>query len=75
MTARRDMTYKIVLQRDEDGRINACCPQLQGCHTWGDTAEEAMAHIREAIELYLEDVPEAEIPELTAHVEFREITL
>lgn len=43
----------VVVERDEHGFF-AYCPDLPGCHTQGDTFEEALAHIREAAELYLE---------------------
>lgn len=48
----RRMNYIIVIQRDEDGRFNVSCPELKGCHSFGDTAEDAMKNIREAIALY-----------------------
>jgi predicted RNase H-like HicB family nuclease len=34
------------------------CPSLQGCYSQGDTVEDALANIREAIELCLEDLQE-----------------
>ncbi|MEA3143094.1 MAG: hypothetical protein QOG31_418 [Thermoplasmata archaeon] len=46
------MDFLVVLEQDEDGFV-ADVPQLPGCHTQGDTREEALANIREAIELYL----------------------
>lgn len=52
--------FKVVIEEDcfEDGRkaYHASCPALRGCHTWGHTAEEALANIREAVELYVEDL-------------------
>jgi predicted RNase H-like HicB family nuclease len=49
------MSYKvsIVIERDKDGYY-AYCPELEGCQTQGDTFEEVIANIKEAIELYLE---------------------
>ena len=38
---------------------HASCPALKGCHTWGHTYAEAVANIREAIELYVQDLREA----------------
>ena len=38
----------------EEGGFHAWVPALPGCHTEGETEEETMEHIREAIELYLE---------------------
>jgi len=40
---------------DEDGIYIVSCPQLKGCHSYGETIEEAMENIKEAIELCLED--------------------
>jgi predicted RNase H-like HicB family nuclease len=54
------MTFKVVIQQDEDGRFNASCPELEGCFSFGNTVEEAKKNIREAIELYLKDMPEFE---------------
>ena len=48
------MKLKIVLEPNEDGGFTALVPSLPGCISEGDTSEEALANIREAIELYLE---------------------
>lgn len=36
--------------------FHASCPALKGCHTWGHTHAEVVANIREAVELYLDDL-------------------
>ena len=36
-------------------QFHAFCPQLKGCHTFGNTLEEAIKNLKNAIELYLED--------------------
>ena len=46
--------YTVVVERDEDGMYVAYCPALQGCYTQGETYEEVMKNIREAIELNIE---------------------
>ena len=69
------MKYKVVIQQDEDGRFNASCPELKGCHSYGDTVEEALNNIREAIELYLEDIPSEEIGRIRTRVEFLEVAV
>jgi predicted RNase H-like HicB family nuclease len=46
----------VVIEKDEHGYY-AWCPELKGCQSQGDTVEEAIANIREAIELYLEHSP------------------
>lgn len=55
------MTRKasVVIEKDEDG-FYAWCPELKGCQSQGSTLEEALANIREAIELYLETLTEEE---------------
>jgi len=50
----------IVIEKDEHGYY-AYCPELEGCQTQGDTVEEVMANIQEAVELYLETLSEDEI--------------
>ena len=48
------MTFRVVVGRDpETGDYSAVCPELPGCASAGETAEEATSNIREAIELYL----------------------
>ena len=65
------MKFKIVLEPSDEGGYTALVPSLPGCISEGNTREEALANIREAIELYLEPVdddlltlPQAEIVEL-----------
>ncbi len=56
------MLYKVnvVIEKDEHGYY-ACCPELEGCQTQGDSLEEVSNNIKEAIELYLETLSEDEI--------------
>ncbi len=49
-------TFTVILEAEEDGGYHAFCPVLKGCHTQGDSLEEALANIREAIEAYLESM-------------------
>ena len=48
------MKFIVTLEPGEDGFIIAECPALPGCITQGATKEEALANIREAVELNLE---------------------
>ena len=54
------MTLRVLLELSEDGGFTATVPSLPGCISEGDTREEAIRNIREAIELCLEPVPEDE---------------
>lgn len=48
------MNIKIVLEEQEEGGYTVYVPSLQGCISQGETAEEALKNIKEAIELWLE---------------------
>ena len=50
------MNIKIILEPSEEGGFTAIVPSLPGCISEGDTREDALRNIREAIELYLEPV-------------------
>jgi predicted RNase H-like HicB family nuclease len=65
------MKLKVVLEASDEGGYTAYVPSLPGCISEGDTREQAISNIREAIELYLEPVeddltpsPDAEITEV-----------
>ena len=47
--------FTVIVQQDEEGNYIAICPALQGCYTEGDTPEEAIDYLKEAIQLHLED--------------------
>lgn len=47
--------YTVIIEPDGDG-YHAFCPALPGCHTCGDTLEEAMGNIREAVKAYCESL-------------------
>lgn len=44
----------VIVEKDQDGYF-VFCPELQGCYTQGDTYEEAMENIKDAIRLHIED--------------------
>lgn len=50
------MKLKIVLEESNEGGYTVYVPSLPGCISEGDTEEEAIENIKEAIELYLESV-------------------
>jgi predicted RNase H-like HicB family nuclease len=56
------MRYTVILQREADGGYVATVPTLPGCVSQGDTREEALKNVEEAIGLYLEDVEAAGEP-------------
>lgn len=48
--------YTVILEKEEEGGYHAFCPLLKGCHSQGDTFEETIENIKEAIELYIESL-------------------
>lgn len=48
------MQIKVVLEKQEEGGFTVYVPSLHGCISQGETKEEALKNIKEAIELYLE---------------------
>jgi len=50
----RSLTLPIIVEADADGYF-VSCPALRGCYTQGDTYEEAVANIKDAIRLHIED--------------------
>ncbi len=65
------MKLKVVFEPSEEGGYTVYVPSLPGCISEGDTKKQALANIKEAIELYLEPVeddltlpPGAEIMDL-----------
>jgi predicted RNase H-like HicB family nuclease len=56
------MKLKVILEPSDEGGFTVYVPSLPGCISEGNTMEEAMQNIREAIDLYLEEEPLA-LPE------------
>jgi len=50
------MKFRVILEPSEEGGYTVIVPSLPGCVSEGNTREEALKNIREAIELYLEPV-------------------
>jgi predicted RNase H-like HicB family nuclease len=49
-----EFEFTVVIERDEDGRFLAICPALQGCYTEGETEQEALELIEDAMRLHIE---------------------
>jgi len=62
------MSYKVsvVIEKDESGYY-AYCPELEGCQTQGDSFEEVINNIKEAVELYLETLSANEKKDFLSH--------
>lgn len=60
--------YTAVFGPEETGGYSVTIPALPGCISQGETFEEALGNIKEAAQLYLEDMKESEIPEEKAPI-------
>ncbi len=47
--------FPVVIEQDEDGIYIVSCPAFQGCRSYGETIDEAVKNITEAIELCIAD--------------------
>ncbi|MHB1646974.1 MAG: type II toxin-antitoxin system HicB family antitoxin [bacterium] len=54
--------YTIILEKEDAGGYHVFCPTLPGCHTYGDTYDEAIENVKDAINLYLESLKEHKEP-------------
>ena len=52
----KEFVYIVVLDREEDGGYHVFCPALPGCHAQGDSYDEAIENIRDAIKVYIESL-------------------
>ena len=67
------MKYIVLIHEDsESGGYWGECPELPGCYSQGETIDELMEHMKEAVELYLD---ESEPIEISCVKEIRELTL
>ena len=68
----RTYRFSVVIEKDKEGYF-AFCPELDGCYTQGDTYEEVLENIKDAIRLHVEDriengedIPQSESVSLTS---------
>jgi len=59
-SSQSEIEYQAVFQEETEGGYSVWVPDLPGCASQGETLEEALENIKEAIELYLEDSNVAE---------------
>ena len=52
----KTIILKVNLTNEEDGRWSATIPTLPGCSSWGYSEQEALANIKDAAEIFIEDI-------------------
>jgi len=50
--------FTVIIEKEEEGGYHAFCPILPGCHTQGETYEEVIENIKDAMKLYIESLKE-----------------
>ena len=65
--------YTVILEGEPDGGYHASCPALKGCHSEGETEEEALRNIREAMDLYVESLIAHEEPIPEEHLQVKSV--
>ncbi|ALM74853.1 type II toxin-antitoxin system HicB family antitoxin [Thermococcus barophilus] len=63
------MKFKVILEPQPEGGFVAYVPALPGCMSQGETKEEALQNIKEAIELYLEVLEEKQMGKVLKKIE------
>jgi predicted RNase H-like HicB family nuclease len=49
-------TFTVVFEKEKDGGYHVFCPALPGCHSQGDSYDEAVSNIHDAMKLYIESL-------------------
>lgn len=63
MISKQPQEFYVVIERDEDGIYVGEVPQLRACYSQGETIDELITNIKEAIELCLEDQADEQVSE------------
>jgi predicted RNase H-like HicB family nuclease len=66
------LNLPILVEIDEDGVYIVSCPVFKGCHSYGETIDEALENLREVIDMCLEG---EELANLNQFIGFREIEI
>jgi len=69
------MKLKVILEPSDEGGFTVYVPSLPGCISEGETEEEALNNIKEAIELYLEDIDDDILSTSTSKTVVKEISV
>ena len=57
-----EFKYTVLLEKNEDGGYTVTVPSLPGCITEGDTWDEALANVKEAIQGYIDTLRDLDKP-------------
>lgn len=63
------MRLRVILEPSDEGGYTVTVPSLPGCISEGDSVDDALINIREAIDLYLEPVEDDWLPDENALIQ------
>ena len=69
------MKFHVILETAEEGGYNVNVPALDGCYTQGDTEEEALKNVKEAIICYLEGIQKLDEIKSKPGISLREVEI
>ncbi len=55
----KNYRFSVIIEKDKDGYYYAYAPELQGCYSQGDSYEEVVENMKDAIRLHVEDLVES----------------
>ena len=71
----RKMHLPIIVEQDEDGYYIVSCPSFKGCHSYGETIQEALENIEKVIEMCIEEKSEESSENMNQFIGFRELEI
>lgn len=71
----KTLVLTVQLTEEEDGRWSASIPALTGCSSWGHSKQEALANVKDAAEIFVDDMIDAgeEIPTASDKIEIMDV--
>ncbi|HAH23348.1 MAG TPA: HicB family protein [Prolixibacteraceae bacterium] len=73
-TKNKILHLPILIEQDEDNVFIVSCPVFKGCHSYGNTIDEALENIKEVIDICLEEEKD-KVSEINRFVGFREMQI
>lgn len=65
--------YPVVIEQDKDGVFIVECPAFEGCRSYGNTIDEALSNIREAIQVCIDEIDKDEMSILSTFIGVRDV--
>jgi predicted RNase H-like HicB family nuclease len=70
---KKTMKFDIILEKQEEGGYTAYVPSLPGCISEGETEKDALKNIKEAIEIYTEEINKTKLKNLVSSISIKQM--